>query len=131
MNEPENIVAFHESVRLVLLHLWDHFPRPRAIDSRHLLEQLPEIYRIQWPPGPDNIVAATIRYLAAEGYLRHGAGDRPTDVTFPNSVLTARGFTALNRPLKSLSNEPGLMQRLRENLSLSDLAATVGLFFQP
>jgi hypothetical protein len=133
MTEPENIQCFNAAARAVLSLLYANFPKPMAIDAACLLDGLPEYCRKEWGPfhGSDNVVAATVRFLRDEGYLRHGGEANDRQTLFPGAVLTSRGFLALQKPVPMV-NDAGtsLGKRLSENLSISDLSVLMTGLFQ-
>lgn len=133
VKQPQNIQCFNAVCRALFNLLYGHFPYPCTVDSAELMNDLPDYCTREYGDSPDadNYVAATIRFLAAEGFLRHSGTGEEGETFFPNLVLTSKGFTVLNRPLEGLK-APDLTigQRLRENLSLGDLASLVATVFQ-
>jgi hypothetical protein len=126
--EPENIQCFNAAVRAVLTTLYQAFPKPLVIESPKLLSKLPEYCAKPWGPfhGDDNVVAATVRFLREEGYLRYTGDQDDRQTFFPGAVLTSRGFAVLHRPLASLTPpDQTVGQRLQENLTVSDLTGLV------
>jgi len=133
VSEPENIQCFNAAARAVLVLLYQQFPKPVAVDSSKLLAELPEYCRKDWGPyhGSDNMVAATVRFLRDEGYLRHSGEGKDRQTLFPGTVLTSKGFATLQRPLTALSESgPSLGSRLAENLSVGDLSAVISGLLQ-
>jgi hypothetical protein len=129
VKEPQNIECFNAACRLVLASLYQSFPQPMVLDSSEFLAKLPAYCQKSWGPayGDDNVVAATIRFLADEGFLRHTGDGAAQEAFFPNAVLTSKGFVVLNQSLASLKvPDKTVGQRLMENLSLGDVTQVVG-----
>jgi hypothetical protein len=105
--------CFNLAATMVLHRLLEHFPQTAAIDSRAIQEELARAYAIcdiQGGPGdPGNLVRWTVQFLVDEGYVRSAS---PVAGTTIGCILTAKGFSALNRRLESLTPEASLGARL-------------------
>jgi len=108
----KNIECFNLMASHVLLALSNEFPKPMILDSKTFQENisnLPENCR--WESLVyGNLAACTIKYLIDEGYVRAGGRGK----VFDNAVLTAKGFSALNRRLDALETGKTIAERLRE-----------------
>ena len=126
MNEPENIQCFRAAMRAVLLKLYRQYPMPCTLDSVEIQKELPPSCVVKQGPfrSSVNVVAATIRDLRRQDLI-HTASGNATQILFPDAVLTSRGLYALS---ESGPDEPtGLVARLEQNLSVSDLIALTNM----
>ena len=134
--EPQNITCFNAAARTVLVKLHREFPRPVVLNSTALMAEIPAYCQGTWGPfhGDDNYVAATIRFLREEGYLRHVGTPDTKQTQFAGVVLTSRGFSVLQAPLDSLglpaAEKTTVVGRLGENLSVSDVSLLMGLLLK-
>lgn len=109
----KNIDGFNLMASHVLLALLVEFPKPLILDAQDFqdaIEDLPE--DCKWDNHVyGNLAACTIRYLVDEGYIRAQINGSSL---FSQTVLTAKGFSALNRKLDALEPGKTLAQRLKE-----------------
>jgi len=110
----KNIECFNLVASHVLLALLEAFPKPLLLSSEKFQSEIPNLPEdCRWEnPVYINLTACTVRYLIDEGYVR-ASGDSRGSV-FSNVVLTAKGFSALNRKLEALEPSKTLAERLRE-----------------
>lgn len=108
-----NIDAFNIAAAVLLGKLHAEFPRPVMLNIDALRDESALAADAWWERGSDNLLAATLRWLHAEGYVRYaseGAGGR----RFAEVVLSARGLSALNRLPESLVAKATVGDRLKD-----------------
>lgn len=120
--------CFNVAAAAILHRLLGAFPQPVVLDSRHLQAELaaqhPDCAIEGGPGNPGNLVRWTIQFLVDEGYVRAAGSVGPAT---GGCVLTAKGFSALNRKLESLTPETTLASRLLEagKLCAPEVAGTI------
>jgi hypothetical protein len=100
----DNISAFNASVVTILARLYGAFPSPSDLDAIALAQE---------SAAPPLVVADTLRFLAAEQYIRIGA-EEDSDRLFFRVVLTSLGLSALNAIPDSLKPQHTVGQRFIE-----------------
>lgn len=110
----KNIECFNLVASRVLLTLLNEFPKPIILDARKLQEEMTDLAdECKWTNHVyHNVTSCTVKYLVDEGFVRISDGGRGP--TFANAVLTAKGFTSLNRKLDALEPTKTVGQRLLE-----------------
>jgi hypothetical protein len=131
----DNLACFNLAAAFVLRELLEAFPRSTLLDATELQSRIADLpVDCAWSSMTQhNLTACTIRYLIEEGLVRatdpRGLGGR-----FPGCVLTARGFTALQRRLNAVDPGPTLAGRLRQfsqALLPEALAEVISRFIAP
>jgi len=134
MTDPRNIQIFQELTARILDRLYQEFPNPCLLVTRSMGHEVSELLN-----SPDDEAfriytedsANSMNFLVREGFAQYSPNLRTLDqpvTTFPDAVLTLKGFTLLGAVPStvdgSLERRP-IAQQLSEALD-DGARATVG-----